>query len=174
MGKFLTKRKLKDLITNGVTVQLEGMRTLMDSLDKAEKFKVKVGVFSPKKLREIAVYHEYGTRTIPARSFLRRGYNEWAKEGTREMTEELIYEATENWSGKPFNLSKYKIRKIYNKYGEQLADYVRFIMYSGLKPKLKRATVESKTAKGYPFPSTPLIATGDLSQAVKVRIKEEG
>jgi hypothetical protein len=108
----------------------------------------------------IAAIHEFGTKDIPARSFLRS----------------TLAKKKEDWirlSALSLRANPGKIREALALLGETAAKDVQAAIEAGLKPALKPATVMRKLkrkGKGG-SPDLPLVDTGALEEAVSYEVK---
>lgn len=119
---------------------------------------VKVGVFSKEKhdgsdlsVLELALVHEFGTRNLPERSFIRAG--------SRALVKTAAYKKLLQAYAK--TLFKPDGGKALSALGDYAAAQVKkFVTTGKVKPPLKAATVK---AKGH---ATPLVDTHELLKAI--------
>lgn len=109
---------------------------------------------------QLAYIHEYGTETIPARSFIRAPIH-----ANRQKYKALGAQLMRRYvKGEVTNLQQ----AIWPLGLEMLAD-VQTTLQQGIRPRLKDATIEAKKHKGYPRPHVALYATGALYAAIKIK-----
>ncbi|MDR2075639.1 MAG: hypothetical protein LBP61_01710 [Desulfovibrio sp.] len=108
----------------------------------------------------VGAAHEFGTKDIPARSFLRSTLAKKKEEWIRLMA--LYLRANPG-----------KIRDAFALLGETAAKDIQAAIEAGLKPALKPATVlrklKRKGKKG--SPDLPLVDTGTLQEAISYEVK---
>lgn len=134
-----------------------GARALLERLEDA-KGQIRVGVLGSKPhdngsgqtVADIARYHEFGTDTIPERSFIRSTADKKKKE-----IEDLKREVARGVARGKFPMSK-GIGMI----GEEIVAKMQKTITDKIPPPLKAATERRKKS------STPLVDTGQLRQSI--------
>ena len=173
------KQQIKDRKGRAHAIHLASLRHLMDSIDLMSSQKVEVGVFGPRSLQKIAVYHELGTNTIPPRPFVRPVMNDMAQALVKKATEKLMEAAKDDFKWKSTAqkspdvrpVSLYKVRKILKREAAvPLQREMKSRILRRIPPPLQPATVARKRAMGYRLPRTPLYATGKLYKSIKHKI----
>ncbi len=108
----------------------------------------------------LARIHEYGTETIPARSFirapLRLNQQRYKKLGAELMKRYVSGEV------KDLQLAIMPL-------GYAMLSDIQAALQRGISPVLKDATVASKRRHGYPRPDVALYATGSLFNSIKIK-----
>lgn len=102
---------------------------------------------------DIATFHEFGTQTVPQRSFIRAWFDEGQAEHQQVIREEL--EAATKGASLPQALERIALR---------LEGSVKDRIRQHIPPPLAPATVKRKGS------STPLIDTGQLRNAIRARV----
>jgi phage gpG-like protein len=110
-------------------------------------------------LTEKAAIHEYGTQDgkVPARSFLRSTMDE--NEGKYATAAKVAVQAVIQGSSASKQLEKA---------ADAMTNDIKRKIDSGIPPALKASTLRAKARRGQP--STPLIAEGDLKEAVQGKV----
>lgn len=128
-------------------------------LPESKFSKKKKGSDGPASLGEVAVYNEFGTKTIPERSFIRATYDEkvkdWRAKGKKLITKVFMGEETVSSST--------------GKMGEVIKSDIQAKIRSGIAPKNRPSTLkrkEDKRAAGNTEPVKTLIDTGQLVQSI--------
>ena len=155
------------------TFKLEGNASKLEELVRrieAGKATVSIGVHSEDSQRVdpasgltnamLAAIHEFGTSTVPARSFIRAPLRQ-NKEKYKALGATLMRRYVK---GEVKDLQ----RAIWPLGLEMLAD-VQTALQQGIPPRLQDATVEAKKRHGYPRPHVALYATGALYAAIKIK-----
>jgi hypothetical protein len=106
---------------------------------------------------DIATFHEFGTQTVPQRSFIRAWFDEGQDEHQRVIREELDAAA----KGVPLQTALERIAL-------RLEGSCKQRMAQGIPPPLSPVTVARKGS------STPLIDTGQLRGAIRARVSNGG
>lgn len=147
-------------MANTVKVRDRGLRDLKKRLKKSGQSFVKVGIFgeeadathagTKRSNVEIAGFHEFGTGTIPQRSFLRATVD--AEEGKIKKLQRTISR----------NMLKRRIteKKGLGLIGTFVTGEIQKRIRGGIDPKLKPATIRRKGS------SKQLIDTGQLVQSI--------
>lgn len=142
-----------------------GYRKIMGSLRAMDGSEgaVEVGVFEDAgvdgdlPLTDLAAIHEYGSADgrIPQRSFLRSTFDENAS-SIKKGIEAAILEGID---GEPAQAASFALRT-----GEDLVKKIQAKIRGGIAPANAESTLRQKNG------STPLIDTGELINAIRVRI----
>lgn len=148
-------------------------RRIRHQIEAAGAFKLEVGVVAPKASEqhgggdatnaEIALFMEFGTRTVPERSFIRRTLrdNGVLAEYRRVQTETM----------KAVFMGVMSPRRALEIQGEFLAEAMkRTVTEHEIPPPLKPATVAAKRAHGAPEPEHPLVDHRELVESIGYRI----
>lgn len=109
-------------------------------------------------LVQVATFHEFGTKTIPQRSFLRGTINEFRSlfnQTTIQIHKKVM-------SGKMDPIKGLRIL------GEVIQSKVQERIRKGIEPAIKPATIDRKGS------STPLIDTGQLVNSIRYTVTEDG
>lgn len=140
-----------------VTIKIAKITKLFDDLKKASNLVVEVGVFDPERA-EIALVHEYGSRTVPARSFLRSTFE---RPGVIKRVTNVMQEIVDNVAN-----------------GSSFAD--QLVALGELGASEVRDSINNRNVKGPPLqPATiarkghdkKLYDTGKLRDSVTYRVK---
>lgn len=126
--------------------------------EKPKKGDVKITTGEVPTLVEVATFHEFGTKTIPQRSFLRGTINSersYFNQVTRTVYKQLMKGQTD-------------VRKALGILGQAIQSSVQKKIRSGIDPELESATIKNKGS------STPLIDTGQLVNSIRYVIEEDG
>ena len=153
---------------------VEKIDKIIEEYQTLSGIKLEVGVFAPSR-KEIAARHEYGEGYLPQRSFVRSAWFE-NQDLQMEMFVEMlnfIY-ASQNkiWVG-DIRLKEFALRKM-SELGRKLVYYMRVKILRRIPPPLKPATKKAKRRAGSPYPTIPLIDTGNLYQFINYRIRDRG
>jgi len=105
---------------------------------------------------QIATWQEFGTKTIPARSFVRGFFDE--KSGVAKTMMENACKAI--LTGKSKNLDQ-----DFEKIGTKLAAMCKQRIVAGIEPELAQSTIDAKGS------STPLIDTGQLRSSITYKVR---
>ena len=132
------------------------------SAEKDQNHDLKVGV-TPEKgsiseggvtIAEVAAFQEFGTRTIPERSFLRS----WFDAHKTVLQREMVQARQKAYRGDTAALSNL---------GHKWADELKGWVQGGASfAPLAESTVQAKAAAGDARPDSPLIASGKLIEAI--------
>lgn len=156
---------------NKVVDKDRGRRDLMRRLRKTGKSFVKVGIFgndasephagSNKSNVEIAGFHEFGTNTIPQRSYLRATVD----------AEETRIKNLQRKIARGIIKRRITEEKGLALIGEFLVGKMQKRIQGGIPPKLKPATIRRKTVQGKKG-TTPVIDTGQVVQSITWAIEK--
>lgn len=144
-------------------------RAVSDALaGEAEKFTrgvegMSVGFFADKTPGEViarAYFHEFGTVNVPERSFLRSTMTR-NKKRYAQMVTQLARRVAEK---------KMTAADALNWLGTEVASDVQSTIQRNIRPRLQRATVDSKKRKGYARPNIALYATGEMFDALAYKL----
>lgn len=148
-----------------VTDRDKGYRRLLKRLDKARRgAAVTVGIHGPEggaghsgglTVAEVATFHEFGTGSIPARSFVRG----WADEKETE-NEEVIRAVAEGIVKGTFTTQQ-GLERI----GTRFVASIQARIAGGIGPALAPSTVVAKGS------SVPLIDTGQLRSSITFKVE---
>ena len=117
---------------------------------------LRVGIFDDETLAERAKIHEYGTATVPMRSFLRPGIRV-ASDGVKE----IIRKST----GRVL-AGRQSIESMLRKMGDHTVATIQGVIWSNVPPPLAASTIKRK---GHDI---ALIETGAMFDAITFRITE--
>lgn len=109
---------------------------------------------------QLALIHEYGTETVPARSFVRAPLRE-----NREKYKALGASQMRKYVKGEIRTLQAAIMPL----GVAMLSDMQARLIRGISPPLQEATVQSKKHKGYPRPHVALYGTGSLYASIKVR-----
>lgn len=118
------------------------------------------GLADPKVI-ERAFYHEFGTVTIPERSFIRSTMKKNARR----------YAAMEKRLAKQVADGKLTAKQALEWIGDEIAADMQAAIGRNIPPRLKDATIKGKKRKLYARPNIALIATGEMQQSLSRRFK---
>jgi hypothetical protein len=121
---------------------------------------VVVGI-EDEELAAIAYYHEFGTSSIPRRSFLRPFFEENNKI-VIQMLRDYAYTRLYKSDAAGFDVLK--------QIGIFCVEGLRKSILANIPPPLKEATVKSKESKGYSMPEVALYATGNMYNSIAWRL----
>ena len=144
-------------MTGQVKVNDRVWRGVLKRVSEMKRASVRVGVMGDAgdekgvSLAEIAAYHEFGTSTIPERSFLRATFFGHAAEGLRVMCEKLSKAIVEGKMDEPRALGLL---------GTWAAAEVKKTIRASIAPELAAATIAAKGS------SLPLVDTGQLINSI--------
>lgn len=147
-----------------VTDKDNGYRALAEQVFGIERPKISVGIHEAEAAHangkvtvgDIATWNEFGTRTIPARSFIRAFVDEKQDE-IRATAKGLLLQVVRG------KLTK---EQALDQLGLWLQGQIQRRMAEGIPPPNAEATIEKKGS------STPLIDTGALRSAVTFKVHE--
>lgn len=138
-----------------------------EALDKEAKRFVqnasKIGFFAkttPGEVLRRAYFHEFGTATVPQRSFLRSTLKK----------NERRYAAMISKLSKRVGSGKMTVAQALNWLGSEVASDVQSTIQRNIRPRLKPATVAAKKRKGYARPNIALFATGEMFDALAYKL----
>lgn len=132
---------------------------------QVERLRLNVGVLSGTSedgtpLATIAAAHEYGTSTVPARSFMASTLREHRREIAARLAEIPAAEIDSELA-----------HRMMGELGEWIAERMREkILSHDVPPPLAIATIRRKQREGYPHPTKPLVRTGDMVAAIHWRL----
>ena len=144
-------------MTGQVKVNDRVWRGVLKRVSEMKRGTVRVGVMGDAgdengvSLAEIAAFHEFGTSTIPERSFLRATFFGHAAEGIRVMCEKLSKAVVEGKLDEPRALGLL---------GTWAVAEVKKTIRASIAPELAAATIAAKGS------SLPLVDTGQLINSV--------
>ena len=144
-------------MTGQVKVNDRVWRGVLKRVSEMKRGTVRVGVMGDAgdengvSLAEIAAFHEFGTSTIPERSFLRATFFGHAAEGLRVMCEKLSKAVVEGKLDEPRALGLL---------GTWAVAEVKKTIRASIAPELAAATIAAKGS------SLPLVDTGQLINSV--------
>jgi hypothetical protein len=125
---------------------------------KKKTFQTKDGVkLGPMNLVSVATVHEFGSGNIPERSFLR---------ATVDLKKKRYF-AIQERALKDFVYGRLSIKDGLSILGFQVVSDCQNRIVSGIKPRLKPATIEARIKKS----STPLLDTGQLRQGITFEVR---
>jgi hypothetical protein len=107
-------------------------------------------------IAEIAAFHEFGTASIPERSFIRAGIDE-NRDRIRDLQRRLAKLVIANRTRMP-------PRRALELLGAKIATLIRERIRASIDPPLADSTVDRKGS------STPLIDTGQLIQSIAFKV----
>jgi len=123
-----------------------------------KKLTIKVGIFDPK-LAQIGSYHEFGTRNIPRRSFLR----DFTITKQGQIIASLRKAMESVYNGKPPFAALDQL-------GQMSVEGIRTRILKKIPPRLAASTIERKQGA---YKTVPLIDRGLLFRSITFRIEEE-
>ena len=144
-------------MTGQVKVNDRVWRGVLKRVSEMKRASVRVGVMGDAgdekgvSLAEIAAYHEFGTSTIPERSFLRATFYGHAAEGLRVMCEKLSKAIIEGKLDEPRALGLL---------GTWAVAEVKKTIRASIAPELAPATIAAKGS------SLPLVDSGQLINSI--------
>ena len=144
-------------MTGQVKVNDRVWRGVLKRVSEMKRGTVRVGVMGDAgdengvSLAEIAAFHEFGTSTIPERSFLRSTFYGHAAEGLRLMCEKLSKAIIEGKLDEPRALGLL---------GTWAVAEVKRTIRASIAPELAAATIAAKGS------SLPLVDTGQLINSI--------
>jgi len=144
-------------MTGEVKVNDAKWRKIIKQVAEMKRATVRVGIMGDAgdengvSLAEIAAYHEFGTATIPERSFLRSTFYGHAAEGLAKMCAKLSKAIIEGKMDEPRALGLL---------GLWAVSEVRKTIRAGIEPELAPATIAAKGS------SLPLVDTGQLINSI--------
>lgn len=109
---------------------------------------------------EYATYNEYGTKTIPARPFLRQAQQKNQDGWAKIIRQQLMVDSTDAEGA--FILA-----------GEVASKDVMAEIESGNFTPLSQKTIDAKQRAGKKQPETPLIDTGTMMEAISYKVEKE-
>lgn len=154
-----------ELIKSSISTKVKGqdrVDKLLDTLKKYRNAYVTIGIHedagtygeSGTSVIEVALWNEFGTEKIPARSFIRSALDEHEQK-INEWREEVVTNIlTKGWS----------IEKALDTIGLRIQLLIQNQIKSNVPPSLAKSTADAKSAKGRP-PVT-LIDTGLLLRSI--------
>lgn len=146
-----------------VYVPKPASKTLFDMAKERGITTLEVGLFdADTDTTLIAQVHEYGSRTVPKRSFLRDTMRLNRQKYDRILKLRLEQMVKRGWVG---SLSSTLLS-----FGDIIVADVRKRIQRGIPPALKSATVAAKRRKGYAKPHVALYATGALYNTIKAKL----
>jgi hypothetical protein len=107
---------------------------------------------------DVANWMEFGTATVPARSFIRAWFDENKERANRTLVALL-------WSVIDGKLTKAQMLAVL---GLRFVAQIQLRISDGIPPPLKQATIDRKGS------SVPLISTGQLRSSITHRVYEGG
>ncbi len=109
-------------------------------------------------IAQIAVWHEFGTTdgVVPPRSFIRGYYDE----------NEAVLKRKMRAAAKAVASGRFTLEQALNILGLYIVEGIRDRIDAHIPPALKPATVAAKRRKGYAKPTTPLVGTRQLYNAI--------
>lgn len=148
-----------------VTSRDRGARHLLKLLEKQSGLRLRVGVFgeaavaravdSELTMGDLATVHEFGRGNVPERSFVRSYFDE-NQARIREMYQRV---------GGAVVANKIRWRQGLELVGLKIVGEIKGRISAGIAPALSKNYLPRKLAK-YPGATNPLIASGQLRQAV--------
>ena len=144
-------------MTGQVKVNDRVWRGVLKRVSEMKRGTVRVGVMGDAgdekgvSLAEIAAFHEFGTSTIPERSFLRSTFYGHAAEGLRVMCEKLSKAIVEGKLDEPRALGLL---------GTWAVAEVKKTIRASIAPELAAATIAAKGS------SLPLVDSGQLINSI--------
>lgn len=132
-----------------------GFNTIVQKLKKP--IVLEVGIIDNPSLASLGAFHEFGTTTIPSRSFLRK----YVEQNEPVIVKRLI-EALQKIYIQPERNPKTDL----NNLGSFMVQGIKTRILSGIAPALKPATQKSKKQNK----SLPLVHTGKLLNGIRFRI----
>jgi hypothetical protein len=128
--------------------------------NKQKEFRTKDGIkLGPMNLVSVATVHEFGSGNIPERSFLR---------ATVDLNKKRYFEIQFR-ALKDFVDGRLSIVDGLSVLGFSAVRDCQNRIVSGIKPRLKPATIESRIKKS----STPLLDTGQLRQGITFEVRHK-
>lgn len=119
-----------------------------------QKFGIDVGIFDPN-MAKLGSYHEFGTSTIPQRSFIRS----WFSLNRALVQQQLITVATAKWR----NPAAGGDRDALKAFGDLAVRGIQQRILAHIPPALSPNTIRQKTGA---FKTTPLIDQGTLFRSI--------
>lgn len=110
----------------------------------------------------VAAVHEFGTDTVPQRSFIRGWYDQRTP---MEHAALLALAGQHVMTGKVGHMAAFKAL------GAQFVREIRDRIDRHIPPPLQDETVQRKAAKGSSTPMTPLVETGHLKECIKSEVE---
>jgi hypothetical protein len=155
------------------TASFKGDRSKLDELVRrieAGKVRVSIGVHQEDGARrdphtgltnaQIASFHEFGTETVPARSFIRAPLRE-NRERYKALGATLMRKYV---NGEESNLQRLAMQL-----GNEMLSDMQARLIRGIPPRLQPDTVAGKRRHGYARPDVALYATGALYASIKIK-----
>lgn len=143
-----------------------GYNALVKKIDGMDRLAILVGVFEREgamphgddafTVLDVAAVHEFGTATIPQRSFIRAWFDE-NLERAREALRRLMVQALQG---------KMTPEQCVEKFGLWVQGEIQKRIAQGIPPPLAESTVEKKGS------SVPLVNTGQLRSSVTFRVEK--
>lgn len=165
--KFTANMEVRDGVINRAKEMLRG------AAEKIAQHRVTVGIHedeggeakvdydgsdSASSLALVAMWHEFGTGTIPDRSFLRQ----WHDTNLPRLKQAMKVAMQEEYGG-----NKSAVHEL----ADRWADEVRRLIESGATfAALRQRTIARKSAAGLSDANKPLIATRQLINAIRARV----
>lgn len=153
-----------------ITDKDNGLKALLARIKGAKKAAVTVGVHAaeggtphedaPLSVAEIATIHEFGTGTIPQRSFIRA----WADENATKNAEALAAVALSIVQG------KFSLAQGLDRLGLRFVGSIQQRMAAGLSPALAPQTIARREHGG----TKPLVDTGQLKSSIRHKAHLDG
>ena len=104
---------------------------------------------------EVGEFHEFGTKNIPRRSFIR----DWADENSDK------HRAMLRTIGQAIIQGKYSVEVGLARFGARAVGEIQRRMAAGISPPLKESTIKRKGS------SVPLIDTGQLRSSIAFKVE---
>lgn len=141
-----------------------GAKALVRRMAAAKDLVLRVGILRAEEPRrdgvltigEVAAFHEFGTRTIPARSFIRGWYDAMIDQN-RATLKKLQVRVAEG---------KLDQRRVFDQLGALFVGQIQKRISDGIPPPLAASTVRQKGS------STPLVDTGQLRSSITFEVTE--
>lgn len=131
---------------------------------RPNRLKLKVGVPEGatypdgKSVAMVAAVHEFGTATVPQRSFIRGWYDEVGQSAMMGKFRE---------EGKKVLLGRGDERDLLNRAGYWFVRSIKERILRHIPPELQKDTVRRKERDGADLPDTPLVHTHELIDSIK-------
>lgn len=145
----------------------KGYAALVRKIGGLDRLAILVGIFEREgsaphdddalTILEVASMHEFGTDTIPQRSFLRAWFDEHL-ERAREALRRLLVQALEG---------KITPEQAVERFGLWVKGEIQKRIAQGIPPPLAESTIEKKGS------SVPLVDTGQLRSSITFKVEKD-
>lgn len=176
----MARKALEKNKATGLTIDLRRWQEIRDAIPEMGDVRVVAGVLEERYGKEpvegspdltmaaLATIHEFGTSSIPERSFVRSTMiDSSTQEGVARLLAEAVAEAIKLKTGAQ-RIKKFE--STMSKVGNFLVDQVKNRIRGGIEPALAPATLIDRKRKGIEG-STPLLATRHLINAITWAIR---